>query len=339
MTNDDPTVQPDPAVARRALFRGGAMLAGAAGISAIGAAVAAPAEAADGDALTVGVANDAESTTGLTIGAAVGSGEAALSLTNADGPSLYLNPLADDWNDQLSPGQIANTTRGPLIGIVQDGEGRNAALLTDQDVWIPFVLPQPMRLVDTRTVLGRQRVTLPSPLTSDGRLPAGEALTFWIAPTEEGFGIPAIHLNITVVKPKSAGYVVVYPGPDRPDNLDGELPQRKDRGQLGVHVDIGRNIPGQCRGPGPAVGGARGDRGEDLHHGNGLDHRRRHRRLRHWLQPRRAARREPSPSGQATSHAGRPGPAKVRQTSMMGSHPRHRGRFRSHRLSSVRGGT
>jgi hypothetical protein len=225
MTNDDPTVQPDPAVARRALFRGGAMLAGAAGISAIGAAVAAPAEAADGDALTVGVANDAESTTGLTIGAAVGSGEAALSLTNADGPSLYLNPLADDWNDQLSPGQIANTTRGPLIGIVQDGEGRNAALLTDQDVWIPFVLPQPMRLVDTRTVLGRQRVTLPSPLTSDGRLPAGEALTFWIAPTEEGFGIPAIHLNITVVKPKSAGYVVVYPGPDRPDTSTVNFPK------------------------------------------------------------------------------------------------------------------
>ncbi len=156
-----------------------------------------------------------------------GSSEAALSLTNADGPSLYLNPLDADWNDPLQPGQIANTTRGPLIGIVQGGENRNAALLTDQDVWIPFVLPQPLRLVDTRTVLGRERVTLPSPLTGDGRLPAGKEMTFWISPADEGFGIPAVQLNITVVKPSSAGYVVAYPGPDRPDDLDGELPQKR----------------------------------------------------------------------------------------------------------------
>jgi hypothetical protein len=98
-------------------------------------------------------------------------------------------------------------------------------LLTDQDVWIPFVLPEPMRLVDTRTVEGRQRVTLPSPLTSDGRLPAGKAMTFWIAPAEEGFGIPAVHLNITVVKPKSAGHVVVYPGPARPDTSTVNFPR------------------------------------------------------------------------------------------------------------------
>ena len=192
------------------------MLAGAAGISVVGAALAAPARAADADSLVVGEANAAASATGLTIGDAAGSSEAALSLTNVAGPSLYLNPLAEDWNDPLSPGQIANTTRGPLIGIVQGGANRTAALLTDQDVWIPFVLPQPLRLVDTRTVLGRERVTLPSPLTGDGRLRAGTAMTFWISPADEGFGMPAIQLNITVVKPSSAGYVVAYPGPDRP---------------------------------------------------------------------------------------------------------------------------
>jgi len=114
-----------------------------------------------------------------------------------------------------------------LIGIVQDGENRNATLLTDQDVWIPFVLPQPFRLVDTRTVAGRERVTLPSPLTSDGRLPAGRAMTFWIAPAEVGLAIPAIQLNITVVKPSSAGYVVAYPGPDRPGTSTVNFPKKR----------------------------------------------------------------------------------------------------------------
>jgi hypothetical protein len=39
----------------------------------------------------------------------------------------------------------------------------------------------------------------------------------WIAPAKEGFGVPAVHLNLTVVKPKSHGYAVTYPGPERPD--------------------------------------------------------------------------------------------------------------------------
>ena len=62
MTIDD-SAQADPAVARRTLFRGGAVLAGAAGISVVGAALAAPAQAADGS-LVVGEANAAESATG-----------------------------------------------------------------------------------------------------------------------------------------------------------------------------------------------------------------------------------------------------------------------------------
>jgi hypothetical protein len=80
-----------------------------------------------------------------------------------------------------------------------------------------------MRLIDTRTTAGRLRVTRPSPLGADGRLPARTALTFWIAPAggqgDNGanFSIPAIHLNITVVQPAAGGYVSVYPGPDRPN--------------------------------------------------------------------------------------------------------------------------
>jgi hypothetical protein len=131
MTDDDST-QADAAVGRRTLFRGGAML------------------------------------TGLTIGAAVGGGEAALALTNADGPSLTSTRWPKTGTTHSPPARSPTPRWAPLIGVVQDGENRNAALLTDQDVWIPFALQQPVRLVDTRTVSGRERVTVPpSPATGD----------------------------------------------------------------------------------------------------------------------------------------------------------------------------
>lgn len=217
MTTDDQS-EVEPAVGRRNVLRGGAALAGAAGLTVAGSALGAPsAQAADGAPLVLGQSNDASSTTSLTIGGGSGSNQTALMLTNANGPSLSLNALPADWNGALSPGQIANTVAGPLIGVVKDGNNITTQLLTEQDVWLPFILPTPMRLVDTRTAAGRERLTLPSPLASDGRLPAGRSMTFWIAPAGQGFGIPAIHLNITVDGPQSAGYIVVYPGPDKPD--------------------------------------------------------------------------------------------------------------------------
>jgi len=196
----------------------GASLAGAAGLAAVGTAVGATtAQAADGDPLLLGLPNDAGSGTTLTVGAADGSSEAALALTNNNGPSLHLNPLPDGWNGNLDPGQIANTASGPLIGITQGQTNITTPLLTEQDVWLPFILPTPMRLLDTRTEQGRARITVPSPLDAAGRLPAGQSLTFWIAPAGQGFGIPAIHLNFTVVNPAAAGYAVAYPGPEVPD--------------------------------------------------------------------------------------------------------------------------
>lgn len=222
MIKDDDSTEVETAVGRRALFRGGVVLAGASGISVVGASLlAGPAEAATGDNLLVGKDNEADSTTRLTFAPSsspADSGlEPALALTNEGGPSLYLNPLAEDWNGNLEPGQILNTERGPLIGIIKDGENLTTELLTKQDVWLPFVLATPMRLVDTRTEEGRLRLTQPSPLSSDGRLPAHTELTFWISPAGEGFGLPAVNLNLTVVGPKANGYAVVYPGPDRPE--------------------------------------------------------------------------------------------------------------------------
>ena len=209
-------------VGRRTLFRRGAVLAGAAGLGVVGAGlVTQPAAAADTDPLTIGAPNAGDSTTGLTIGGTVGSTSAALALTNANGPALSLPPVAGDWDGQLQVGEIANTTRGPVIGISKGTGTMNTPLLTEQDVWLPFMLPTPMRLVDTRTEEGRLRIALdsasaPSPLDSDGRLRANTEMTIWIAPVNDDFAIPGIHLNLTVVGPTATGWAQAYPGSERP---------------------------------------------------------------------------------------------------------------------------
>ena len=212
----------DNAVGRRTLFRQGAVLAGAAGLGVVGAGlIASPAAAADNDPLTIGVSNAGGSTTGLTIGGQDGSAEAALALTNLNGPALSLTPLAADWNEPLQVGEIANTPRGPVIGIAKGTGMMNTPLLTEQDVWLPFILPTPIRLVDTRTEEGRLRIALdspaaPSPLDSDGRLRANTEMTIWIAPVNDDLTIPGVHVNLTIVRPTAGGWAQAYPGPERP---------------------------------------------------------------------------------------------------------------------------
>jgi hypothetical protein len=71
------------------------VLAGAAGARVIGAALAPPkANAADGGNVVLGQANEA---TSIRIDATDGGADAALSLRNANGPSLAPQPLAEGW--------------------------------------------------------------------------------------------------------------------------------------------------------------------------------------------------------------------------------------------------
>ena len=111
MSTDAPLDRP---LDRRFLIRGGAVLAGAAGVTAIGAAIApTKADAADGDSVTLGEANDATSTTSIRIDGTDGGADAALTLQNANGPSLALQPLDEDWDGPLEVGEIANTDGRP----------------------------------------------------------------------------------------------------------------------------------------------------------------------------------------------------------------------------------
>ena len=207
-----------PSVGRRSLLRGGAVLAGA-GIA--GTALAQPAAAAVGDPVLLGADNAETTTTGLTVNAPDGDADVpALSLTNADGPSLYLDPLDGAWNGTLEIGQVANTTYGPLIG-VQDPSSDDADtavttfLATGVDLEaLPLpVAITPTRLVDTRSSAGRQGIIASSAnaFTSDFKLKSGSYIDVLVAPTDTEFGLPSIFINLTAVAANGTGFLAAYP--------------------------------------------------------------------------------------------------------------------------------
>lgn len=207
---------PERPLERRLLLRGGAVLAGAAGVSVIGAALKpATAQAADGAPVLIGEANASATTTDLTIGAAVGSDDAALTLTNIVGPALRLTVVGDGYDGDLKAGEFAFTDDGPDIGVSSDTTFLATGLDLDE---IPFTLAvPPVRLVDTRIAEGRTgiRTTSADAFDSSHRLKAGAWADIAITGIDY-VGLQAAFVNVVVVKPLHGGFFTVYPPGDRP---------------------------------------------------------------------------------------------------------------------------
>lgn len=209
---------PEPSLNRRRLFRGGAVLAGAAGATALGAGVSpVAAEAANGDPVKLGTANQATTTT--TISAATGS-KPALVLANPDGPALSIPPASNSWDGTLSVGEIANTVEGPVIG-ADFGEGTQTVFLATshdfENLPTTFTV-KPVRILDTRTKTRPPSIiaTSDSALDSQQRLKAGAWMDVEIAPAGDGLVYSSVFANVAVLSPTENGYLVVYPPGDRP---------------------------------------------------------------------------------------------------------------------------
>ncbi|MET0694867.1 MAG: hypothetical protein ABWX96_07715 [Propionibacteriaceae bacterium] len=207
---------------RRLLLRGGAILAGAAGVTAIGAAMGpTAAHAADGDTAMLGELNETSTSTTLAIGGSTGSSLPALTVVNASGPVLKLSPVGDGYSGQLKLGELAVTTEGPEIGVYggPGGTARTTWLATGLDLdQIPITLPiDPERLLDTRTSKGREsiRSTSTNALNSSGQLTAGSWMDIGIVESDF-IGLRAVFLNVTVVAPTANGYITAYPPGERP---------------------------------------------------------------------------------------------------------------------------
>jgi hypothetical protein len=211
----------DQPVARRSLLRGGAVAAGAAGALILSAAQSPRAEAADGDPVLLGQAQSGLSSTSLRIEGTDPNTVPTLTLLNANGPSLFLQPLAPDWDGAPSIGAITNTTIGPLVRV----EGDNSSPVTtylatglDLDTLPLPVAITPSRLLDTRSAAGRSNILRSSTgaLDSNGRLVGGGWIDIAVDAADQDFTLAAAFLNLTSTQSLGNGYLTICPPGPKP---------------------------------------------------------------------------------------------------------------------------
>lgn len=196
------------------------MLAGAAGVTAIGAALApTQADAANGEAVRLGEPNEATSTTTIRIDGTAGGADPTLELRNANGPQLALQPLDEDWDGPLDVGEIVNTQAGPNIGVdYDDGEGVVTTFLaTGADLTNVYPIPA-ARLLDTRYASGRASVvgSSPAPFDSRGRLKAGAYIDVAVAATDD-LALFGVFVNLTAFESTGGGFLEIFTPGNRPN--------------------------------------------------------------------------------------------------------------------------
>jgi hypothetical protein len=215
----DPSGQP---LDRRFLLRGGAVLAGAAGATALGAALIPKTAEAAVEYVRLNDVSTATAQSTITLGATdgptAGSALPSLRLNNAGGPQLSLQALRANWDGGLALGDIANTTQGPKIG-VDYGNGLEVDYLVTGQMLesIPYVVPLPyMRLIDTRKASQRDRIiaTSPGALDAKSRLTKGGWMDIALFPFGMDYTVFSVFINLTVAKPEKLGYLTAY-APDQ----------------------------------------------------------------------------------------------------------------------------
>lgn len=211
MNSDDNASVPE--LNRRHLLRGSAILAGAAGATALGAAlVPSSAQAAEGDPLILGNTNASNFGTFLQIGGLNGSGSPALRLSNGYGPALSLEGSTRNENVRLDVGHLAGSPAGPFLGTT-DGTTYLATGL-DLDLLPLPVAFTPERLLDTRTTAGRRNIVAASKkgaVNTQGQLTAGSWIDIGVWPTDNATAFEAAFVNLTVTRGVKAGYLTAYP--------------------------------------------------------------------------------------------------------------------------------
>jgi hypothetical protein len=217
LTNSD--VQVDRPLDRRRLIRGGAVLAGAAGATVIGAALSpTTARADDGGTLTLGEDNSSITATSVRIGGVSGSAAPTLILNNANGPTLALEALPQGTEISLGVGEIVNTAAGPEIGVDYGDGNFTTFLATGMDLTNAYPI-QAERVLDTRSGVSRRDDVVNGSsgrrFDSLGRLAAQKYIDVRVARTD-GLDMAGVFLNVTAVRPSGHGYAELYtPGPRR----------------------------------------------------------------------------------------------------------------------------
>ncbi|WP_410810632.1 hypothetical protein [Micromonospora sp. 067-2] len=221
--NDDKTVN-----RRRLLRRAGTVAAGVAGTTVVGAAIAGPAQADQGQPVLQGVLNSAGNSN-TTLSSTSAGPTLRLANTNKStnpdgvefsGPALHLTPSGDYLNDQSPVGSLGVDKYGnfQVVSAQYQGEAFVDFVHTtgNSNQIVPIV---PQRLVDTRAANTRTRIiNASSNLDSSGRLRDGK--TIHIDLSDFVFFGDALFGNLTVTTAVASGFVQIFPfNTPRPANF------------------------------------------------------------------------------------------------------------------------
>lgn len=202
----------DARIDRRAMLRrGGGVIAGAAGATAIGAVVAPSAQAAPGESVVQGSVNNAADTSTMLTSSGTG---ASLVLQNTRSPAIAAalrlgESAGTEITGSFTAGELYSVFNEFLQIHVASGELVSAGFVHTSSTSNTLVPIDPIRVVDTRNSAGRQRIMNPSALDANGRVKAGQAIKVDLSPDVQ-FGT-AVNCNLTAVNPLAKGFLALIP--------------------------------------------------------------------------------------------------------------------------------
>ncbi|WP_346538761.1 hypothetical protein [Micromonospora sp. DPT] len=194
------TPESDRAASRRTLLRRAAVTGGAAVAATAATAVnAAPASAAVGDPVVIGLPNAG----GTTVTSAAPGGAATLALQNATGATLELK-MASSHTIPSPAGSLSAYADG--LNVSNGNGGYTSFTTANATMLVPI---PPTRVLDTRTAAGRARLLEGAgQIDSQGRAVAGAWLLVHLdGIVEYGDGLIG---NVTVAKTEKGGFATVY---------------------------------------------------------------------------------------------------------------------------------
>ncbi|MFC8619037.1 hypothetical protein ACFT9M_21830 [Micromonospora purpureochromogenes] len=200
------TSESDRAASRRTLLRRAAVTGGAAVAATAATAVnAAPASAAVGDPVVIGLPNAG----GTTVTSAAPGGAATLALQNATGVTLEVK-MASSHTIPSPAGSLTAYANG--LNVSNGNGGYTSFTTANATMLVPI---PPTRVLDTRTAAGRERLLEGGgQIDSQGRAVAGAWLLVRLdGIVEYGDGLIG---NVTVAKTEKGGFATVYGRGDAP---------------------------------------------------------------------------------------------------------------------------
>lgn len=185
-----------------------------AGLAVAEVATAGSASAAAGQAVTMGMVNDAGGTATTLTSAEGGSATLALQNTTTLAPLRLVEQPVPSTQPALASGDLGNYG-GDLYYATGGSSGASIGMVYTEVTANQLVPITPQRVLDTRYSGGRANIlNAAGNLDSSGRLLGGHSIDIDLSQYE--VAAAAAYANITIVSPVNNGWLTLWPGGTRP---------------------------------------------------------------------------------------------------------------------------